>query len=55
MIWSLVNYVPIQGSEKKIDFKACSLGKQHSNNYYIIIIILAQRHFLLVLLYDYFW
>ena len=50
MIWSLVNYVPIQGSEKKIDFKACSLGKQHSNN-----IILAQRHFLLVLLYDYFW
>ena len=26
MIWSLVNYVPIQGSEKKIDFKACSLG-----------------------------
>lgn len=27
MIWSLVNYVPTQGSEKKIDF----LGQQHSN------------------------
>ena len=49
MIWSLVNYVPIQGSEKKIDFKACSLGKQHSNY------TCPARHFLLVLLYDYFW